>query len=94
MLSAFKRMAEGVLAVMGEDSLLRGAIPCKVNIEHGVQVVEDDGISVVDKIVATVPGDLNPKVGDTLTHPDGNFKLDVIFNDPGVNPRFIVIRVK
>lgn len=94
MLSVFKRMAQGVLAVMGEDSLLRDAVPCRANVEHGVQVVGEDGVSVVERIVATISEEHSPKVGDRLVHPDGTFRLDAIFNDAGVNPRFIVIRVQ
>lgn len=32
----------------------------------------------------------NPKVGQTLTHPDGAFKLDRLLEDNGIVRRFIV----
>lgn len=92
MLSVFKQMAEGVLAVMGEDSLLRGDVPCKVNIEHGVQIVGMDDNVVVERSVATISDLHVPKVGDRLVHPDGSYKLDAIFADNGANPRFILIK--
>lgn len=91
MLSVFKRMAQGVLATMGEGSLLRGAVPCQANIEHGVQIVMDDN-TVVERLVATIGSEHNPKVGDTFVHPDGSFKLDAIFQDNSVSPRFILIK--
>lgn len=91
MLSVFKRMGEGVLAVMGEDSLLRGVVPCKVNVEHGVQIVGEDEQVVVERSVATISATLAPKEGDTLVHPDGSYKLDAKFGDNKVNPRFILI---
>jgi hypothetical protein len=92
MLSVFTRMKEGVLAVMGEDSFLRGTVPCRVNIEHGVQVVGIDENTVVERSVATIDGALNPKCGDTLVHPDGSYKLDAVFNNNGVAGRFILIK--
>lgn len=85
-------MAQGVLAVMGEDSLLRGTAPCLANIEHGVQVIGIDETTVVERSVATIGIEHNPKVGDTLVHPDGSYKLDAVFNDNGANRRFIVIK--
>ncbi len=77
---------------MGESSLLRGAVECKVNIENGVQVFGDDGVTVFEKDVATISTEHAPKVGDILVHPDGIYKLDAKFQDNGVAPRFIVIK--
>ncbi len=92
MLSVFKRMAEGVLAVMGEDSFLRGDVPCKCNIEHGVQIVGEDENVVVERSIATISAVHLPKVGNTLSHPDGNYRLDAEFQDNGANPRFILLK--
>lgn len=92
MLAVFQRMAQGVLTVLGEDSFLRGSVPCRVNIEHGVQTVGSDDNIVVEKSVATISITVLPKVGDTLTHPDGNFKLDTLFSDNGTTVRFILIK--
>ena len=93
MLAVFQRMTQGVLAILGEGSFLRGTVACHVNIEHGVQVIGSDDNVVVERSVATIDGALLPKVGDTLTHPDGNYKLDALYADNGSSRRFILIKV-
>ena len=85
-------MTKGILAVLGEDSLLRGTVSCRVNIENGVQVIGNDDHVVVEKDVATIDIEFNPKVGDTLTGPNGSFKLDALFSDNGYSRRFILIK--
>lgn len=85
-------MTQGVLAALGEDSFLRGSVPCCVNIEHGVQVIGSDDNLVVERSVATIDIALLPKVGDTLTHPDGAYKLDAVFADNGASRRFVLIK--
>lgn len=87
-------MSKGVLAILGEDSLLRGE-PCgKVNIEHGVQVVGNDDNVVVERSVATIDNAYAPKVRDTLVHPEGSFRLDAIYQSNGANTRFIVLKLE
>lgn len=93
MLPLFSRATKSALAMLGEGSFLRGAEPCKVNIEHGVQLAGTDDNMVVDKDVATIDADMNPKVGDTLTHPDGSYRLDALLEDKGAFKRFIVLKV-
>jgi hypothetical protein len=93
MLAVFQRMTQGVLAAMGEGSFLRGSVPCRVNIEHGVQVIGTDDNVVVERSVATIAREHDPKVGDTLLHPDGNFKLDALYSDNGVSRRFVLLKV-
>ena len=78
---------------MGEGSFLRGSVPCRVNIEHGVQVIGTDDNTVVERSVATIALSHSPKVGDALTHPDGAYRLDTIFSDNGNSRRFILLRV-
>ena len=97
MLSAFKRLTQGVLSLTGEDSFLRGTIPCKVNIEHGVQFGGDGseaasyrGEVVLEKSVATFDKLLLPMVGDELSHPDGNYVLDTKAADNGYSIRYIL----
>lgn len=92
MLSVFKRMTKGVLAALGEDSLLRGSVECRVNVEHGVQTVGMDETTIVERSVATIDSDHTPKVGDVLVHPDGTYKLDALFTDNGSSKRFILIK--
>lgn len=100
-------MTKGVLAILGEDSFLRGSVPCRVNIEHGVQITGPDGFTVLERSVATIPMvtetivdgvavtvTVNPKVGDALLHPEGNFRLDVETADNGTSRRFVVLRLE
>lgn len=90
MLSLFKTATKSALSLLGESSFLRGTVPCKVNIEHGVQLTGTDDMIVVSRSVATIDSDLTPKVGDALTHPDGNYVLDVLMEDKGAFQRFVV----
>lgn len=94
MIGAFARMSKGVLAVLGEDSFLRGEpTPYKINVEHGVDVVGLNDDIVVNRDVATIPSEANPKVGDTLVHPDGNYRLDVLHEDNGYTRSFILLKL-
>lgn len=90
MLSLFKTATKSALSLLGESSFLRGTVSCKVNIEHGVQLTGTDDMIVVSRSVATIDSDLTPKVGDALTHPDGNYVLDVLMEDKGAFQRFVV----
>ena len=70
MASVFGRMTESVLSLLGEDALLRGAVPCKANIEHDVQLVGMDaeraqsrGDLVTNSDVITSPNGTTPKAG-------------------------------
>lgn len=93
MLALFKQATKSALSLLGEGAFLRGTEPCKVNIEHGVQLTGSDDMVVVSRSVATIDADLDPKVGDSLTHPDGNFVLDVLMEDKGAYRRFVVLKV-
>lgn len=89
-ISAFQRMTKSVLTFLGEDAFLRTTVPCRVNIEHSVQVTDEDGM-VYERSVATIDKALEPKVGDALAHPDGNFTLDRRFADNGYSVRFVLL---
>lgn len=89
----FQRMSNTVLALMGEDCTLRGNVPCRANIEHGVQVTGEDGLMVLERSVATIGAEHEPKVGDVLTHPDGTYRLDVQMGNNGFNKRFMLVAV-
>jgi hypothetical protein len=93
MLAVFQRMTNSVFTHLGEDAVLRGNVPCRVNIQHGVQVIGHDDNVVVEKTVATIGSEHDPKVGDTLSHPDGNYKLDAPFRNNGFSRRFIVLKI-
>lgn len=99
MLPAFRAMSDTILSLLGEDSFLRGSEPCKVNIKHGVRLTGEDTqyeqqlsakyMSYVFD-VATIAVQMNPKVNDTLQHPDGNYVLDTRLADNGHNRRFVL----
>jgi hypothetical protein len=92
-LDVFKRMTQGVLSRLGEGSFLRTTVPCSVALEHGVETygLDAQGNQVAYlRSIATIDSDLAPKVGDALTHPDGNYVLDVIHADDGMSVDFIV----
>jgi hypothetical protein len=93
MLELFREATEAALDILGADSTLRGTVSCKVNIEHGVQLAGIDDDMVVERSVATVAQIHSPKVGNTLTHPDGNYVLDVKLEDKGAYARFVVLKV-
>ena len=93
MLDVFRQATKVALSALGEGSLLRGTVSCNVNIEHGVQLTGYDDNVVVTRSVATIDAEHNPKVGDTLTHPDGNFKLDVLLEDKGSFRRFMLLKL-
>ena len=94
MIGAFARMSTGVLAVLGEGSFLRGETTSyRVNVEHGVDVVGLNDDMVVQRAIATIPAAANPKVGDTLVHPDGTYRLDVLHENNGYNLSFILLKL-
>ena len=91
MRGAFGRLAKSVLNRLGQDAfLVSGAstTPCRANVEHGVQVAGAYDDAVFNRDVATLDRALGAKVGDTLQHPSGNYKLDGMLADNGFTVRF------
>lgn len=88
-LDIFQRMSQSVLTLLGQDAVLRGSEPCKVNVEKGVQVSIDD--MIYERDVATISNSLSPAVGDSLDHPFGEFTLDRKLQNNGYNTRFVLI---
>jgi len=91
MSGAFERLAKSVLNRLGQDAfLVSGAstTPCRANVEHGVQVAGAYDDAVLNRDVATLDRALGAKVGDTLQHPSGNYKLDGMLADNGFTVRF------
>lgn len=91
MRGAFERLAKSVLNRLGQDAfLVSGATttPCRANVEHGVQVAGAYDDAVFNRDVATLDRALGAKVGDTLRHPSGNYKLDGMLADNGFTVRF------
>lgn len=94
MIGAFERMTKGVLAVLGQDSFLRGeTIPYKVNVEHGVDVTGFNDDAIVKRAIATIPVAADPRTGDTLVHPDGTYRLDVLHEDNGYSRSYILMKL-
>jgi hypothetical protein len=89
-LDLFRDAAATSLSAIGEDSLLRGSEPCNVHIAHGVQIEGPDDTAVYTRSVASIESVMSPKVGDRLTHPEGNFILDVKLRDSGAMVRFVI----
>lgn len=93
MIGAFQRASASILAVLGQDAFFRGEpTPHKVNIEHGVQVTDDDQM-ISQRDIATIPLAALPKKGDTFVHPDGTYFVDKLYQDNGANKRYIVTKV-
>ena len=65
-LREFTRLTERLLARMGEEALLRGAVQCRVHIEHGVEVQGSHGEVAFERVVATMLKSLDPRKGDTI----------------------------
>lgn len=92
-IGAFERASQSILAVLGKDAFLRGEpTPYKVNIEHGVDTVNDDQM-IAQRDVGTFPLAANPKIGDIVVHPDGTYQIDNLYQDNGVNKRYVLRKV-
>ena len=107
MSSVFGRMAKGVLSLLGENALLRTSVPCKINIEHGVQLTGMDGEAAsyrgdltVERDVATLLKEHDPKKGDRFTfdadsgpHAGTTWRLEQMIEDNGYTRRYVVMKV-
>ena len=93
---AFERLAKSVLRRLGQDALLiSGATvtPCRVNIEHGVQVTGSFNDAVFERDVATFDtSEVTPTEGNTLEHPAGRYRLDSKMQDVGVLVRYTLVK--
>lgn len=90
------RAAKAGLAKIGEPSLLRGADCGHVHIARGVTEFagvfdNPDDNPVVRYDVATISIDFDPRVGDTLEHPDGTYVLDKLIVDNRYTRAFVVV---
>jgi hypothetical protein len=100
MLDLFKQMSKSILASLGEDALLRGTVPCRINIENGVQFTGIDGESAqyrgdlsVDRDVATIGIEHNPVINDTFTQNGKTYMLEKKIEDNGVTRKFVVMEL-
>jgi hypothetical protein len=77
-------------ARLGQESTLNGAGCGFVHIEHGVRVFLDDVAHL--RTVARIGAEFNPKVGDTLVHPDeGTVTLDALVLNTGPSRGFVIV---
>lgn len=91
------------LAKLGEPSLLAGVTCGNVALERNVDVEQDteahgtlgnfrQNVVIVKHTVAHIATSYAPRVGQSLTHPDGAFVLDRLLEDNGHTRRFIVAK--
>ncbi|TXH82367.1 MAG: hypothetical protein E6Q74_05295 [Pseudoxanthomonas sp.] len=101
-LSIFERMSATILRTLGKPSYYNGSTePVMINIEHDVQMAGMGaeqaayrGDYVANRDIATVPVDLNPRVGDRFVQDGVLWRLESLHSDKGANRRFVVSRVK
>lgn len=89
------------LAKLGEPSLLGGVDCGNVMLERDVDVAvtsepyvgfgsPKENVTFVRHTIANIGNGADPRVGQTLVHPDGTFVLDRLVDDNGFVRRFIV----
>lgn len=95
--AVFDRAHDRILARLGEDAVLRGTAPCRVNIEHGVVVQYEIGDAkfyqsevAATVTVANIPSQYNPKPGDSLTVGVKTYTIDAIASDNGFLARCVL----
>lgn len=101
MLSAFRRATQGILSILGEDALFRDVTPTKINVQHGVQFASSEGDQAayrgemtVDRDIATIDSDLDPRSGDRFTLVGGpTYRLEKLVKDSGTARQFVIIEV-
>lgn len=103
--SVFKTVAESVLAITGQDAFFNGSTDItKIGIRHNVEwagldtpyeSAKETQIFGTRVTIATVPGALNPKIGNTfeLVETGEVFKLDVRVKENTSSQKFIVLKV-
>lgn len=84
------------LAKLGEASLLDGVDCGPVNLQRDVLVYAGIGDTADDNPVvrydmAVIDTDYNPRVGQRLSHPDGEYRLDRLVEDNRFARRFIIV---
>ena len=93
MAGAFERLAQSVLNRLGQDAfLLDGAItiPCRANLEHGVQVAGAFDDAVFSRTVVTLSKSVGARQGMELHHPEGVYVLEPLLTENGHTQRFVV----
>lgn len=100
-LKSFDRLANRVLARLGENAVLRSDTECRVNIEYNSEVAGTEGQMVFSRPVGTMLKSLQPRLGDTLVLvddqgspiPGETFKIDSPpFEENGVTARYVLLK--
>ena len=90
-------MHDRLFTKIGDEAVLRGNVPCLINIERGVVVDYETGddkfyrseySQAID--VANIPSKHNPKPGDTLTVGAKSYVIDVVASDNGYMNRCVL----
>lgn len=100
-LAEFQALTTGVLSVFGEDALLRGAVKCKINVRHGVEMIgavsRDDApvrVSVASMDVSAAPdyGDTFQFIDKATQVPAGPvYRLDQLIRHEGILVKWVVV---
>lgn len=95
-LAIFARAAAAGLAKLGEACSLDGIDCGRVNIERAVDLFVGDpdngnDSSIAQADVATILSTYAPRVGQTLVHPDGTYKLMRLALDNGYSRAYVIV---
>lgn len=90
------RASKRVLVKYGQDALLRGAPAGKVAVIRDLELAPgrlDDANDnhAASILVGVIDSVHSPKVGDLLSHPEGDFRLDRKIEDTGYVRHFILV---
>jgi hypothetical protein len=100
-IEAFVNATNSILAVLGEDAVLRGEIVTprrRVNLAHNVEMYDREGNLMYEQHVGTFNKADSPLKGDTLVFidTDGNpiagesYILDALVEDNGYSARYVL----
>ncbi|MQR02328.1 hypothetical protein [Glaciimonas soli] len=88
-------MTNSVLAKLGEDAVHQSKngqnLPCRANVERGVQMAGYGDDMIVERDVVTLSKDLLAVVGDTLIIGEDHYTLDHLFADNGYSVRYTLL---
>lgn len=95
--SVLQRMHDRLFAKIGDEAVLRGTVPCLINIERGVVVDYETGDDKFYRSeyaqtvsVANIPAKHTPKPGDSLTVGAESYTIDAIIADNGYMMRCVL----
>lgn len=96
MIDAFQQATAGILAVLGEDAILRGEVVSpvrRVNVARNVEMYDREGNLMYAEHVATINKQDAPAKGDTLVVAGEDFILDSLIEDNGYSARWMLRKV-